>query len=508
MEENKSGQEELTEEILAAPESDSGETAPVEDKKDTAAAPEKEISSEEIPAEDDEKSAEAADRSSGEEKKDNAPEEKKATPGMIAGAVAVVVLLAAVLVALILAAVNEKNPEDLPAETTGQTVSSQLEVPTEATIPPDGNPEDVTARGTYTVSDEEVIAAADTVVATMGDLELTNAQLQVYYWMEVQSFLNNYGGYISYFGLDPQQSLDTQVCTMVDTGTWQQFFLKSALESWQNYQSMAAEADAMGHKMDEDGIKFIEEMPAQMEEQALANGFADGKAMLAYNVGAGAEIEDYVHFMRLYHRGYSYFVDTCAEFAPTEEEISQYFADHEQELADQGITKDTVEVDVRHILIAPQLEEGQTDASQASEEAWIAAEQKAQEILDAFLAGEQTGENFGVLAAEHTEDPGSKANGGLYEHVMQGQMVPEFDQWCFDAARQVGDTGIVKTQFGYHIMFFAGSRSVWQQHAESGKLDEMAAMFIEEVTGKYPMEVDYPSVKLGYVDLAADLPQE
>ena len=83
-------------------------------------------------------------------------------------------------------------------------------------MPADGNPEDVTCKGTYTVTDEEALANKDTVVATAGEYQLTNGQLQVYYWMEVQNFLTNYGGYAPYFGLDYTKPMDTQI-SMDDT---------------------------------------------------------------------------------------------------------------------------------------------------------------------------------------------------------------------------------------------------------------------------------------------------
>ena len=35
-------------------------------------------------------------------------------------------------------------------------------------------------------------------------------------------------------------------------------------------------------------------------------------------------------------------------------------------------------------------------------------------------------------------------------------MVTEFNDWCFADGRAVGDSGIVKTSYGYHIMFFSG----------------------------------------------------
>ena len=64
------------------------------------------------------------------------------------------------------------------------------------------------------------------------------------------------------------------------------------------------------------------------------------------------------------------------------------------------------------------------------------AEQKAQDILDEWKAGAATEDSFAELANEYSEDPGSNTTGGLYEQVYQGQMVTEFNDWCFDPARQ------------------------------------------------------------------------
>ena len=108
-------------------------------------------------------------------------------------------------------------------------------------------------------------------------------------------------------------------------------------------------------------------------------------------------------------------------------------------------------INIRHILIAPEAAE---DGS-VSDEAWANAEAKANEIYDGYLAGEQTEEAFAELAKEHSAD-GNAAQGGIYENVRKGQMVPTFNDWCFDEARAVGDTGIVKTPYGYHLMYFSG----------------------------------------------------
>lgn len=109
-------------------------------------------------------------------------------------------------------------------------------------------------------------------------------------------------------------------------------------------------------------------------------------------------------------------------------------------------------VDVRHILIAPEKAEGEKEAT---EEAWTAAEEKANEVLGLYAEGEQTEEAFAELAKEYSADSNA-AQGGIYENVYKGQMVASFEDWCFDPARQPGDTEIVETVYGYHIMYFVG----------------------------------------------------
>ena len=113
-------------------------------------------------------------------------------------------------------------------------------------------------------------------------------------------------------------------------------------------------------------------------------------------------------------------------------------------------------IDVRHILVS--YEGGTTDSTTGtttySDEEKAAARKAALAILDTFNAGEKTEEAFAALATEKTTDTGSKENGGLYENVYPGQMVTAFNDWCFDSARKAGDTDIVETEYGCHVMYF------------------------------------------------------
>ena len=93
-----------------------------------------------------------------------------------------------------------------------------------ATVPADGNPEDVTCKGTYT---REGDPAA--VIAQIGDTKLTNEALAVWYWAAAAQYQAS--------GKTPAPDfdapLDSQPCEADTTvGSWQQYFLRQALNAW------------------------------------------------------------------------------------------------------------------------------------------------------------------------------------------------------------------------------------------------------------------------------------
>ncbi len=427
---------------------------------------------------------------------DNTPQQPKGivlTPGKLVLLIGGVVILTGLVVALILNGMGftfAKPQETEPAESVMPS-----EAP-EATIPADGNPDDVTCKGSYTAADEDVVAAADTVVATIDDAELTLSELQIYYWMQVQNFLGNYGSYASYFGLDVTQPLDTQVCGLSDSGmTWQQYFLDSALADWHNYQSLAQEAKANGFVLDEEYSTMIDQLPDSLATEGGVQGFESAESYLQFNVGKGATVADYQAYMHTYYEGFMYFQSVYDEMVPTEEELTAYFEEHAEEYASQGVTMEDIYVDVRHILVLPEGATVDTIYTETfSDEAWAAGEKNAQEILDLWLSGEMTEDSFAALANEKSQDPGSNTAGGLYTDVYVGMMVEEFEAWCFDESRQVGDYGIVKTSLGYHIMYFSGSRPVWRDYAENDLMSERGMELIYATTDAHPMTVDYSKI--------------
>ena len=142
-------------------------------------------------------------------------------------------------------------------------------------------------------------------------------------------------------------------------------------------------------------------------------------------------------------------------------------------------------VNVRHILIkaVADAEGNYTDEAKAE------ALAKAQEIYDEWKNGEMTEESFAALAEQYSEDAGSNTNGGLYENIARGQMVSEFDAFCFSGAKS-GETGIVYgdngSYAGYHIMYFVGEGEQYSDYiARTRMLSEDMTQWLSQVTEGY-----------------------
>ena len=433
--------------------------------------------------------------------KDN-KEEKKMTPGKTALVVAAVVVLAALVVALVYAGMSVVVTSEEQTEAAVETVA-ETEAP--ATIPADGNPDDETAKGTYTASDADVIAAKDTVVARVGDKTLTNSQLQMFYWTEVRNFLSSYGAYASMLGMDTTKPLDVQTCAMADTPcTWQQFFLASALNTWRNYQAAAAEAEKNGYQLDAEMQAQLDSAVENLEATAEMYGFESAEALLKSDVGPGADLEDYQHFLNLYYTGSMYFSDLCEKDVPTDQEVEDYFTANEEAYAESGLTRDNKTVDVRHVLIMPEGATSENIRTETFEDAaWESSRVKAEELLKQFEQGDKSEDSFAELAKAHSQD-GSAASGGLYSGVQEGQMVQAFNDWCFDDIRQPGDYGLVKTEFGYHLMFFVDSQPIWKESAKSDLISARANETLKGILENYPMEAEFDKIALGFVDLNAE----
>lgn len=153
-------------------------------------------------------------------------------------------------------------------------------------------------------------------------------------------------------------------------------------------------------------------------------------------------------------------------------------------------------VNVRHILF--KFNEDNTDPT---DEQKAVAKQKAEEAYNEWKNGDMTEDSFAAIATEKSEDTGSAANGGLYEDVTEGQMVTAFNDWIFDSARKTGDTDIVETEYGYHVIYFVSKNDtpVWEKTIRDALAQDDYNEYLNEMSESAEYEIEENDLALKMV---------
>lgn len=426
------------------------------------------------------------------------------------------------------------------------------------------------------------------VVMKTDNFEINGSMMSYLIFSQYANYLNTYGDYISYMGLDTSTPLKDQYTTDADNNsiTWYQYFADAAKESAENMLVQCESAKTNGVEL------------TDAEKKSIAE-----RAEMSYtNVGqyaVGVNKQDVVDCMELSLLATKYQLAVENDLMPTVEEIDAYYNENPlsvmkvdyysyaftyeeaaegETLAEDAVTKDAAKALADDLAAAANVEEfktkltaylesvaeepaegeeaaeidvdsykvtagAYTEGSDASEwlftdstavgatnviedtssktytvyildkakylqeeetvsvrhllvsvvEDAVTAEQArktAEGYYDQYLKGEQTEQAFAELAMRYTEDS-NYYNGGLYQGVYPGQMVDTFNDWCFDEARQPGDTGLVDTDYGTHMMYFVGDDLPrWQTDIRTTLLQEAYDTKYEELKAAVTIQTD------------------
>jgi len=84
----------------------------------------------------------------------------------------------------------------------------------------------------------------------------------------------------------------------------------------------------------------------------------------------------------------------------------------------------------------------------------------AMAVLDTIQRKIRTGEDFGKLAEQYSKDPGSARNGGDLGFFGRRQMVQPFDEAAFNLQNPGDVSGVVKSDFGFHLIKLIEKKAV------------------------------------------------
>ena len=159
--------------------------------------------------------------------------------------------------------------------------------------------------------------------------------------------------------------------------------------------------------------------------------------------------------------------------------------------------------DVRHILVQFDKKTDADGKEVALTNDEIAKyKEEAQKILDEYKKN-PTVENFAELTKKYTDDvdsEGNPNNDGLYENVADdGQYVEAFTNWAVDETRKPGDTGIVQTEYGFHVMYYVEANDdAWHASVKEAIFAEKYAAVTDDVIFEIMKEVNFKNSTLNW----------
>lgn len=218
-------------------------------------------------------------------------------------------------------------------------------------------------------------------------------------------------------------------------------------------------------------IKITEDAIAELDEEIAAETDADAKKTLE---DSKKTLEDSL-------AKYKENLETAKEKLENVETTSyySYSAYFVTEAAHRDETKPR---DVGHILFKVDSSKDTDPAVsyKTSAEAKAAAEALLAQLKDA--CGED-----GTISKEKFEELAKDTHDSsvFFDAVVTGKMVEEFEDWLFYEATTVGQLGLVKTTYGWHIMYYGGEIEdgdiAWRTTANKGATEEDVSTWYDEL---------------------------
>ena len=289
------------------------------------------------------------------------------------------------------------------------------------------------------------LAAHDTVVIINGE-DVSQIEFDYNYNVVKNNYFNQYGSYLSLFGLDTSADLSTQMYS--DTLSWNDYFEQQAVDSIVRGKALRIEAEAEGFTYDvtedyedyKEGIKEVAESLGVSTKEYIQQAYGSYATM--------GRVEEYIKDSLFVN---AYYDKISEENAPSDDEIqAHYEADTDSyDSVDYYLTTVEAELPTEPTELADPVDETEeTESTDGTE----SAEEEAYEPSEAEI--EKAMADAKVLADAAVDTV--TTDGELEENMQYTDITSLLREWLFDEARTEGDTTVIEdtTNNRYYVLSF------------------------------------------------------
>lgn len=273
--------------------------------------------------------------------------------------------------------------------------------------------------------------AAHSTYITVGGHKISELEFDYYYALTSNDYLDTYGDYLSYLGMNINGSFESQAYS--DTMTWADYFDQLTVNTIIQNKALLDEAKSAGFTYDPSAeyAVFVEDNKVTAAEAGLTLGqfyrAAYGQYATASNIKP---------FVEDGYTASAYYRSVAESKEAGEAEIRAYYGEH---------TEDYDSVDYLFTQIDAEIPEAEITTDEDGNE--VTEEPTEEEIKEAMdVAKEQADEALSVIAEEGTENVGSLRIG----------VSTYYRDWLFDDAREEGDTTVIEDadNHRYYVLMF------------------------------------------------------
>lgn len=290
-----------------------------------------------------------------------------------------------------------------------------------------------------------------TYVKVAGE-NISRLEFDYNYNMALNNYMNQYGTYLSYMGLDLTGDLSTQMYS--DSLTFKDFFEKMAVENIIQTKALKAEAKAAGFTYD--ATKDYEDYLNYVSQAAEAAGMTE-KQFVQENFGAYATTSRLKPIVMENLESSAYYDSVSDEKMPSDEDAENYYAEN----------KDSYDsIDYRMTVINAELPTEPTDLADKTEDTTTTDNTTDSTSTDSTTGTDTTTYEpseaeiaYAMEQAKAEADTALKSiakDGELKENAKRTSLASVTREWLFDESRKAGDTTVIEdeTNNRYYVLAF------------------------------------------------------
>lgn len=407
------------------------------------------------------------------------------------------------------------------------------------------------------------MATHETYITVNGE-DITRAEYDYNYNNTVNTYINQFGAYLGYMGLDVNSDFSEQ--EYADGLTWKDNFDEMTVDTLK--ASKALKADALANGFTYDSSSEVAEFKSSVKDAAKDAGVSSGK-YIKQLYGQYATINSVAEYVgeRAMLNAYSNYL--TEKFTPSDEEIQAYYEEHSEDYetvsyyvsefyadVDDDDTEEDIEsamseassqamevagdlmtngqyvenakkseVDdaIVNWLFYEERREGdetvfpdeenymyyalrfvsrQTDDAPTANAHIITTQDDGQAILDEWMAGEATEASFVSLWRKYSTN--TSMTDGLYKNLSDSGLDAELAAWLLDEPHQAGDTGYItaeSTGTNYVVYYVGEGDPSWKADIKNTLSSEAQSDYINALTEN--ATVEDPKGNLNYLKVQA-----